>query len=191
MPITIKPTQADLAIARAIARHTNAPAEEIAQAVTWGADEKILCAVALGWWLWCRQRGPAIRCDSDHLLLATLVVTAVPHFLKAVFNQKRSDRRTLQGHLNGVPFSGKPNDAFPSGHALHVGALASAASVLPTSQRNTVWAAGVGLVLTRIVLLAHWASDVLAGLVIGAGLERLIRPLTGYGRGKLRHPGIS
>jgi membrane-associated phospholipid phosphatase len=40
---------------------------------------------------------------------------------------------------------------------------------------------GAGLVLTRVVLLAHWASDVVAGLALGALVERLLRPLTGYG----------
>ncbi len=182
MPLTIKPTKPDIAIARAIARHTNAPTEEIAQALTWGADEKVLCALAAGWWLWCRGRPGSCRQDSDHLLLTTLTVTVFPHILKRIFNQKRPDRLTLRGHLNGVPLSGKPNDAFPSGHALHVGALASAATVLPPSQRNAVWAAGTGLVLTRIVLLAHWTSDVLAGLVMGAALERFLRVFTAYGK---------
>jgi undecaprenyl-diphosphatase len=63
---------------------------------------------------------------------------------------------------------------------VHIGALASAASVLPSQQRNTLWAIGAGLVLTRVVLLAHWASDVAAGLLIGAVTERLIRRLTGH-----------
>jgi hypothetical protein len=36
-------------------------------------------------------------------------------------------------------------------------------------------------VLTRIALLAHWASDVAAGLAVGAVTERLLRHLTGYG----------
>jgi undecaprenyl-diphosphatase len=37
-------------------------------------------------------------------------------------------------------------------------------------------------VLTRIVLLAHWTSDVVAGLAVGAATERLLRLLTGFGR---------
>ena len=65
---------------------------------------------------------------------------------------------------------------------MHIGALASAASTLPAKQRNVVWSIGAGLVLTRIVLLAHWASDVVAGLVIGAVTERILRLVTGYDR---------
>jgi undecaprenyl-diphosphatase len=64
---------------------------------------------------------------------------------------------------------------------VHIGALASAASRLPPQQRNLAWSVGAGLVLTRVVLLAHWASDVAAGLAVGALLERMLRFVTGYG----------
>jgi len=64
---------------------------------------------------------------------------------------------------------------------VHVGALASAATVLPRAQRNLVWSLGAGLVLTQIVLLAHWASDVAVGLAIGGLTERVLRFWTGYG----------
>jgi hypothetical protein len=62
----------------------------------------------------------------------------------------------------------------------HVGALASAATA--ANQRNAIWAVGGGLVLTRIVLLAHWTSDVVAGLADGAALGRLLRCVTGFER---------
>jgi membrane-associated phospholipid phosphatase len=35
------------------------------------------------------------------------------------------------------------------------------------------------------VLLAHWASDVAVGLLVGALTERLLRFVTGYGRGNI------
>ena len=105
-----------------------------------------------------------------------------PHALKKVFDHVRPDRLTVLGHLHEIPLSGKRLDAFPSGHAVHVGALASAATALPPAQRNAIWAVGGGLVLTRIVLLAHWTSDVVAGLAVGAALERLLRCVTGFER---------
>jgi len=169
----VKPTEADITIADGIAAHTGRPAEHIAQALTWGADEHVLCALAIGWWLYARTREVSVRRASDHIL---------PHALKKVFDQERPDRLTVLGHLHGIPLSGKRLDAFPSGHAVHVGALASAASALPPAQRNAIWAVGGGLVLTRIVLLAHWTSDVVAGLAVGAALERLIRCVTGFER---------
>jgi membrane-associated phospholipid phosphatase len=182
MPITVHPTQADLAVARFIARNTGPAPEEVSRVVTWGADEHILLGLAAAWWLLCRGAPTPERRASDHVLLTTVAASVLPHLLKSVFNQVRPDRCTVRGHLHGIPLSGNARDAFPSGHAIHVGALASAATELPLRQRNIAWGTGAGLVLTRIVLLAHWTSDVVAGLVIGATLERALRLFTGYGR---------
>jgi membrane-associated phospholipid phosphatase len=178
----VKPTEADTTIADGIAAHTGRPTEDIAQALTGGADEHVLCALAIGWWLYARTRDVSVRRASDHVLLTTIVASVLPHALKKVFDQERPDRLTFLGHLHGIPLSGKRLDAFPSGHAVHIGALASAATALPPAQRNAVWAVGSGLVLTRIVLLAHWTSDVVAGLAVGAALERLLRFVTGFER---------
>jgi hypothetical protein len=177
----VRPTRADIEIANAVSAHAGPETEEAAEILTWGADEHLLCALAAGWWLYCRNRDARHRRDSDHILLTTIAVTIIPHLLKAVFDQERPDRLTVRGHLHGVPFSGKRLDAFPSGHAIHVGALASAATVLRPAKRNLAWALGAGLVLTRIVLLAHWMSDVVAGLAIGVLTERWLRYWTGYG----------
>ena len=180
--VTVRPTSADIAIANAIAAHTDPPAEQTAEALTWGADEHVLMALAVGWWVYSRGRRGRQRIAADHVLITTLVATALPHVLKAIFDQRRPDRLTVRGHWRGIPLSGNSMDAFPSGHALHIGALASAASELPRKQRNLVWLIGAGLVATRVLLLAHWTSDVLAGLAIGSLTERLLRRLTGYGR---------
>jgi len=184
-PIRVRPTQADIEIANAISAHTGKSTERAAQLLTWGADEHILCGLAAGWWLYSRGKAGPDRRVADHILLTTIVASALPHLLKTIFDQERPDRRTIQGHLRGVPFSGKRLDAFPSGHAVHIGALASAASEFPARQRNLVWSVGAGLVLTRVVLLAHWASDVAVGLLVGAVTERLLRFVTGYGRGNI------
>jgi undecaprenyl-diphosphatase len=180
--VTVRPTATDIAIANSIASHTDPPTEEVAEVLTWGADEHILNALAAAWWLYARSQSRPERRTTNHVLLTTLVASALPHLLKAVFDQERPDRLTVRGHWRGVPISGKQFDAFPSGHAVHVGALASAASRLPRRQRNVVWLVGAGLVATRILLLAHWTSDVVAGLAIGATIERLLRRVTGYGR---------
>jgi hypothetical protein len=184
-PVTVRPTNADVSIANAIGSHTGPRVEKIAKATTWGADEHILSALAIGWWIYARNKSAKQRRISDHILLTTIVSSALPHLLKTMFDQERPDRLTVRGHWRGVPFSGKRLDAFPSGHAVHVGALASAASVLPGKPRAIVCGIGATLVLTRIVLLAHWTSDVVVGLCLGAIVERMLRPITGYGR---RHP---
>jgi membrane-associated phospholipid phosphatase len=189
--ITVRPTATDIAIANTIAKNTNVPVERVAGALTWGADEHVLRGLAAAWWLCTRAQDRTARRAADHVLLTTLVASAIPHLLKSIFDQERPDRRTVRGHWRGVPFSGKPLDSFPSGHAVHVGALASAASRLPKRKRDIAWLVGAGLVATRVILLAHWTSDVLVGLAVGAITERSLRGLTGYGqenRASMRRP---
>jgi membrane-associated phospholipid phosphatase len=153
--ITVRPTQLDNDIARGIARHTDIPIERAAKVLTWGADEHLLIAAATVGWLLTRKSEEPLRRLSTHLLMCSLSTAVLPHILKTFIDQERPDRRTIRGHWRSVPFSGKSEDAFPSGHALHVGALASAATLMPPKARNLVWASGALLVATRVVLLAH------------------------------------
>jgi undecaprenyl-diphosphatase len=137
-------------------------------------------ALAAAGWIATRTQGEPLRRAGNHALLVAATAALLPHLLKSVFDQTRPDRTTVFGHLHGVSFSGKREDAFPSGHALHMGALASAAGPLPAGPRRAIRALAVGLCLTRIVVLAHWASDVVAGFALGAALERMLRLLSGY-----------
>lgn len=180
MAINVKPTQIDIKIADFVAANAEPVPEAFARWLSYGADEKLLLALAGSFWIYAQANHSPVRRSANHLLIVTIVTSAMPHLLKAIFNQRRPDRRTRRGHGRGVPISGKPDDALPSGHAVHMGALASAATSLPKAQRNLVWGAAVGLALTRIVILAHWASDVVAGFAMGVLTERVLRRLTGY-----------
>jgi undecaprenyl-diphosphatase len=176
--VTVKPTRIDTAIADEIAHNTNSGLEHAAQAMTWGADEHILVALAAAGWLYTHLRHPRQRRVADHVLVVSLATAVLPHVLKSVFDQTRPDRLTMSGHWHGVPVSGRARDAFPSGHAVHMGALASAAGLLPPAPRNLLRSFAVALSLTRLALLAHWASDVVAGFTLGIVVERLFRPFT-------------
>jgi membrane-associated phospholipid phosphatase len=112
---------------------------------------------------------------ADHVLAISVTTAILPHILKSVFDQVRPDRLTIQGHRHGIPISGRPH-TFPSGHAVHMGALASAAALLPPARRRSVRFIALVLSLTRVVLLVHWASDVVAGFTLGALVERVLRP---------------
>jgi membrane-associated phospholipid phosphatase len=181
-PVEITPTTVDREIASTVAQNTNPSFEQAAQAVTWGADEHILVAAAVVFWLISRRGNERARTAGTHFLATSIATGIIPHALKDIFNQRRPDRLTAIGHLHGIPISGRPNDAFPSGHAVHMGALAGAASAFPRPYRKLTWSAAIGLSLTRIAVLAHWSSDVAAGFVGGFLIERLVRRWTGYGR---------
>lgn len=176
--VTVKPTPIDVAIANEIADHTNPELERTAEALTWGADEHVLVALAAAGWLYSRLRPAQERRAANHILAVSLATAMLPHLLKSVFDQVRPDRLIVRGHRRGVPVSGQARDAFPSGHAVHMGALASAAGLLPPARRRLVRAIAAGLSLTRVALLAHWASDVVAGFTLGILVERMLRPWT-------------
>lgn len=176
----IRPTSIDRRIAQKIAAMARPVPEEIEKTATWGADEHLLLGCAAAAWIAATAFHSPLRPAAGHLLVIAAVTTAAPHVLKTMFDQIRPDRMTVKGHLHGIPISGDSMDAFPSGHAVHMGALASAATVLPPRYKIPVWSIALGLSATRIAILAHWVSDVATGFAIGIVIERTVRRFTGY-----------
>lgn len=176
-PIQVKPTRADRVVADTIAARTRTPVERVARFATYGADEKLLLTAAGAAWIYSAWK-PRLRPAATHFFAVSLASAILPHLLKVVVDQTRPDRLTVRGHWRGVPLSGRAHDAFPSGHALHMGALASAAGILPERDRTPVRCLALAMSATQIVLLAHWASDVVVGFVLGGILERALRPFT-------------
>src|ERR1700754_2495186 len=86
-PITVRPTRADV---------------EIARAMTWGADEKVLLLLAAAGWIVSRGGSERLRRAGNHALLVTVAASLLPHGLKRLFNQIRPDRMTVLGHTHGI-----------------------------------------------------------------------------------------
>lgn len=173
--VTIRPTTFDKRVAKAISKRTDRPIEETTEALTWGADEHLLLMTSTILWLASRRSDERTRQLATHGLVTTIAASILPHLLKTLVDQERPDRKPFARHRRGIPYSGKPRDAFPSGHAVHMGALASFATLLPRDLRFGTWLAASVLMTTRAVLLAHWVTDIAAGFVTGVALERGIR----------------
>jgi membrane-associated phospholipid phosphatase len=171
--LTIRPTRLDRAIADFAEAHATPRLEGPLQFITYAADEHVLFAVSLGFWLASRGMSPRRRRAASYLVLNVAASAVLPHILKALVDQQRPDRR-VHGRRHGIPVSGKAYDAFPSGHAVHIGALASAVSRYFPRWKGITWTLGGGIAVTRILLLAHWTTDVLAGVALGASLERAL-----------------
>lgn len=169
----------DRRIAKAIARHSSRRIETPLKALTWLADEKLLLLLCSAYWLGSRSDPPRRRRGVDHLLLTIGASTILSHALKWIVAQERPDRVEIHGDRHGIPRSGKAFDAFPSGHAVHVSALAAALSRILPQHRALIWGAGTVVALTRVVLLAHWASDVLGGGALGIGIEQALNAIDG------------
>jgi membrane-associated phospholipid phosphatase len=173
-PVALHPTTADLAVARGAAQIARPAEERGLRVITWLADEKVVLAGTALIWLWAhadsRERG--LRRRADHMLLCVVAAGIVPHLLKHVVRRRRPDRTIVRGLRRGIPRSGNAWDSFPSGHAVHLGAIGRSLALLaPPRWRPLVWPGLAALAATRILLLAHYASDVVAGLLIGLALD--------------------
>ena len=170
----IRPTTLDLRIARAVAQRTSHAIERPARALTLIGDERLLLAAVAGFWLTTRLGDGRKRQLANHLATGAMAASLVPHLLKGLISQERPDRFVIRGRRHGVPKSGKPYDAFPSGHAMSIGAVASALSRFYPQTKWLVWSGGCLVATTRVLLLAHWTTDVLVGLGSGVAIERLV-----------------
>lgn len=172
--VLVPPTDLDLRIARAVRSAATPRLERFCRFVTLAADEHLALPLGVLLWLASRNVDAARRRQAGGLLASLVATTLLPHLWKGLFAQKRPDRRMVHGDRNGVPRSGDPYGAFPSGHAMHVGAIVSSASRAFPAAAPGIWVLGGLIAGTRIALLAHWASDVLLGWAIGWSLDRLI-----------------
>jgi membrane-associated phospholipid phosphatase len=176
-PIRLPPSHIDLAIARFCARQAFPGEERTLRALTVLADEKTVVAGALLYWAYSRLDAvaPAGKREADRMACAVLVASALPHVLKHLFDRQRPDRSVMRGRRRrGIPRSGEPYDSFPSGHAINIGAIAGPlARLVPPHLRPAVWPVLTLLAASRVLLLAHYPSDVAAGLVLGTFIERV------------------
>jgi undecaprenyl-diphosphatase len=119
---------------------------------------------------------------ADHMLCCVALAGVLPHLFKRLIDRERPDRVVVHGRRHGIPRSGNAWDSFPSGHALHLGAIAgSVARFCPRRFRRFVWPSITALAATRILLLAHYLSDVVAGLALGVALDWGVGRLFGEG----------
>jgi undecaprenyl-diphosphatase len=177
-PLRLPPTAPDLAVARAVRRHATQPLEKATRVLTVLADEKLVLIAVAGVWAWChlaQQAAPARR-SSNQMIANAAVASVVPHLAKRVIDRERPDRKVFGWRRHGIPRSGNRWDSFPSGHAVHVGALASALTRLAAPRwRSLIWTSAMALAATRLLLLAHYLTDVAAGIVLGALIDRVVR----------------
>ncbi|MGO4671123.1 phosphatase PAP2 family protein [Bosea sp. 2RAB26] len=167
----------DRVIARGIAHQTAPAVERPLRLATLLADERLLLVLAIGIWVPAQSGPRRQRSAARHVLLSVLLSSVVPHILKRCFAQERPDRIEVRRRRRGIPRSGKALDSFPSGHAVQMGALAAALARIWPRYSVWSWSGATLIALTRVALLAHWPSDVVAGGALGVGVEHLVNSL--------------
>jgi membrane-associated phospholipid phosphatase len=175
--LALPPTSVDRAVARTAAHYTSPPIQKVARVATWSGDKHVLTGLAAAYWLVSRRGGIRRRVQADHLLLTLAAACLVPTVLKSLVDQERPDRCMVGPDRRGIETSGHARDAFPSGHAVNMGAAAAALGWIYPERKPLFWSVALAVASTRVAILAHWASDVILGGVLGAGLERATRRL--------------
>lgn len=110
------------------------------------------------------------------LFLSVAVSALVTEILKYVIGRGRPFVGGTPNPFNFVPFEGTGAYAsLPSGHAVAAFALAFAVSSLWPCLRAFMFTYAIVILLTRLVLLAHHPSDVVAGALVGTAGAMAVR----------------
>ena len=165
----------DIRIARWIADHRTTWMTRAAGAVSLAGSAPVLIAgtAGVGVWLWRRTH----RSGTAGLPLLALVDTqAVVQIAKRIVARSRPPTSLASSMFDGW--------AWPSGHAASATAVAAsvcvvatAVDLVPSTRRRICCGIGSIAVLiaaSRLVLGAHWTSDVLMGGAIGVAVVGLL-----------------
>jgi membrane-associated phospholipid phosphatase len=103
------------------------------------------------------------------IALPGLVVTVVKRLIGRV-------RPSVVGPFAYVPFSWRPDYAsMPSGHATTAFAVAVALGALWPRARPLLWLYAIVIAASRVIIAAHYPSDVIAGACVGGFAALIVR----------------
>ncbi|GLH75593.1 phosphoesterase [Bradyrhizobium sp. SSBR45G] len=151
-----------------------------------GQDEYVLGLLAAGvvvtilivplWPEAARSRLLNFATHVQFLFFALLSSVLVAQVLKYIIGRGRPFVGGKANAFNFDPFNGTPAYfSMPSAHAVTAFALAFAVAAIWPRLRIPMFIYAVIIALSRLVLLAHHPSDVVAGAVVGLACAMLVR----------------
>lgn len=114
-----------------------------------------------------RTRLRYVATASAFVFLSVALSGIIGNIVKRIIGRARPPLFDAEGAFHFKWFSGHLYESFPSGHSTTDGAMAMALAVLFPSIRIPVLILGGFLALTRIMVGAHYLSDVIAGYSFG------------------------
>ncbi|MGO4437249.1 lipid A 1-phosphatase LpxE [Rhizobium sp. RAF56] len=123
----------------------------------------------------CRCRAVQISRIGGYLLLTIALSGIAANLLKRAIGRARPEHFDDLGSFAFSPFSGHASFAsFPSGHATTIGAFFAALAFLFPRHRFVFAASALWLGATRVMVGAHYPSDVVAGLALGSWFSFMV-----------------
>ncbi len=117
-----------------------------------------------------------MRALAGFVFLSVGLGAILTNLLKIVFGRGRPVLFDDRGWLTLDPWSvGYDFASFPSGHATTAGALIVAGALIFPRLRWAFVAFGLAIAFSRIVVGAHYPSDVAGGLAVGGAVAYLLR----------------
>ncbi|MHC2542437.1 phosphatase PAP2 family protein [Sinorhizobium meliloti] len=115
-----------------------------------------------------RQRARAARNLSAYFLLTIGTAGALVHGLKFLIGRARPELLADYGPYSLTPFTGDTLfESFPSGHSTAAGAFFGAFAMVMPQLRPLFLLLALLVGISRVVVGAHYPSDVAAGLLLG------------------------
>ncbi|AUX78268.1 MULTISPECIES: phosphatase PAP2 family protein [Sinorhizobium] len=115
-----------------------------------------------------RQRARTARRLGAYFLLTIGTASVLVHGLKLLIGRARPELFAEYGAYSLTPFTGSGAfESFPSGHSTAAGAFFGAFAMLTPRLRPLFLILALLIGVSRVVVGAHYPSDVAAGLLLG------------------------
>ncbi len=116
----------------------------------------------------CRCQAAQISRVGGYLLISIALSGLLANLVKRIIGRARPVHFHDWGAFGFSPFNGHASfESFPSGHATTIGAFFAALAFLFPRYRFVFAACALWLASTRVMIGAHYPSDVIAGLALG------------------------
>ncbi|WOS62736.1 phosphatase PAP2 family protein [Sinorhizobium fredii] len=122
-----------------------------------------------------RQRARTARNLSAYFLLTIGTASALVHGLKLLIGRARPELFADYGAYSLTPFTGdRLFESFPSGHSTAAGAFFGAFAMLKPELRPLFLILALLIGVSRVIVGAHYPSDVAAGLLLGLWVAMMV-----------------
>lgn len=113
--------------------------------------------------------------EAVTLFAAVAIAGITANLMKRAIGRARPAMAEDWGVLGFSPFSGARFESFPSGHSTTAGALVASLALIWPRFTIPLLLAGAAIALSRVIVGAHYPSDVVAGFGYGIWWAVLVR----------------